>query len=104
MIKKKNRKLNLFGKKVKISNEAYELFEELSKIIQLHEISMIGWAKNCYDDENPVNDYETEFYNYVMSIPNATETIAKMEKIDQEREELKEKAKKVVEKHEKSEK
>ena len=104
MIKKKNRKLNLFGKKVKISNEAYELFEELSKIIQLHEISMIGWAKNCYDDETPVNDYETEFYNYVMSIPNATETIAKMEKIDQEREELKEKAKKVVEKHEKSEK
>ena len=54
MIKKKNKKLTLFGKKVKISNEAYELFEKLSEIIQLHEISMIGWAKNCYDDENDV--------------------------------------------------
>jgi len=104
MIKKKNKKLTLFGKKVKISNEAYELFEKLSEIIQLHEISMIGWAKSCYDDENVVNSYEREFYDYVMSIPNAVDIIAKMEQIDQEEKELKEKAKKVVEKHEKSEK
>lgn len=104
MIKRKNKKLNVFGKKVKISNEAYTLFEKLSEIIQLHEISMIGWVKNSYDQDNVRNEYEKEFFEYIMSIPNAKEMIEKMVLIDQELEQDLEKAKNVVEKKQSGEK
>ena len=94
--KTKNRKINIAGKKHKVHEEVYKYLENIVNVLQLHEIAMLGWAKNCYKGED--KKYIEEFHNYIMSIPHAEEPISRMKEVDKRTAE--EAKKKVSEKEE----
>jgi hypothetical protein len=94
-IKAKNIKINIGGTKYKINENVYKYIVNVTNVLQLHEIAMLGWIKNCVRGEDKA--YQKEFTDYIISIPHAEETISKMveadEKVNQEISDKKEKVK-----------
>ena len=89
----KNKKINIAGQKYKVHEQVYKYLENIANVLQMHEIAMLGYAKNNKDKE-----YIKEFTDYIMSIPGAKETIERMKEVDKK---MKEEAKqKVSEKEE----
>tara|TARA_R100001594_G_scaffold45372_1_gene78170 strand:- start:7101 stop:7397 length:297 start_codon:yes stop_codon:yes gene_type:complete len=88
MSQSKNRKVNIGGTKYKVHETVYKYMENIANVLQMHEIAMLGWAKNCYEKVD--QQYTEEFYRYIMSIPHAVETIKKMEEADKKQNESKE--------------
>ena len=88
MSQSKNRKVNIGGTKYKVHETVYKYMENIANVLQMHEIAMLGWAKNCYKKVD--QQYTEEFYRYIMSIPHAVETIKKMEEADKKQNESKE--------------
>ena len=95
MSQSKNRKVNIGGTKYKVHETVYKYMENIANVLQMHEIAMLGWAKNCYEKVD--QQYTEEFYRYIMSIPHAVETIKKMEEADKKQEELLKETQKKVE-------
>ena len=69
MTQRKNRKVNIGGTKYKVHETVYKYMENIANVLQMHEIAMLGWAKNCYEKVD--QQYTEEFYRYIMSIPHA---------------------------------
>ena len=92
----KNKKINIAGQKYKIHEDVYKYLENIANVLQMHEIAMLGWVKNCKDKED--KQYEKEFQDYILSIPHAQQTISQMIEADKKQEELKQQSEKKVEK------
>ena len=82
----KNRKINVGKKKYKIPTDVYKYIEQLANVIQLHEIAMIGWIKNCYNGDD--DTYKEEFYGYVMSLQGVEDVLSKMDEVDKQKKEM----------------
>ena len=76
----KNKKVNIGGQKYKIHEDVYKYLENIANVLQMHEIAMLGWVKNCYKDTD--DKYKEEFNTYIMSIPHAEQTINQMIEVD----------------------
>tara|TARA_R100001530_G_C4251761_1_gene138021 strand:- start:54 stop:359 length:306 start_codon:yes stop_codon:yes gene_type:complete len=87
--KTKNKKINIGGQKYKIHEDVYKYLENIANVLQMHEIAMLGWAKNCYKGTD--EKYIEEFHSYIMSIPHAEKTINQMIEVDKKMEEEKQK-------------
>ena len=80
MAQNKNKKINIGGTKYKVQEGVFKYLENIANVLQMHEIAMLGWAKNCYN--NTDDKYKEEFYTYIMSIPHAEQTINQMIEVD----------------------
>lgn len=81
--KTKIKKINIGGQKYKINEDVYKYLENIANVLQMHEIAMLGWSKNCYN--NTDDGYKEEFNTYIMSIPHAEQTINQMIEVDKKK-------------------
>ena len=88
----KNKKINIAGQKYKIHEDVYKYLENIANVLQMHEIAMLGWVKNCKYKED--KQYEKEFQDYILTKQNAQQTISQMIEADKKQEELKQQSEK----------
>jgi len=91
----KNKKINIAGQKYKIHEDVYKYLENIANVLQMHEIAMLGWVKNCWEKTD--EKYKKELHDYIMSIPHAEQTISQMIEADKKQEELLKETQKKVE-------
>ena len=79
-------KIKIQGKNYMIPVEVKNSIEFLSEIIRAHEVALLTWVHKIHNkqafDNDDIESFEENMYEYAMRIPNAEDIIKNMVNID----------------------
>lgn len=86
--------INIGGESYKVDETVNETLAIMSNALQAHEIALLTWAYKDYSGNEPELDaFRKSLNEYCLSIPNSEEIMKRMEDLDKQAAEEKDKSK-----------